>query len=108
MIALFADLRIKMEPVTQQDESPSSTAGNNLLNVTTSANGTIHLQSNYHQDSGGPTGREKEILQASLWNSVTGKLAKSGAVNTPDGEFKSIQFLLCTPTYFYVNLWYFT
>lgn len=82
---ICVDLRIKMEPGVQQDESPSSTAGSNILNSTTGSNGSIH-QTNYHQDSGGPAGREKEILQANLWNSVTGKLGKAGTINTPDGE----------------------
>lgn len=76
---------MKMEPAAQQDESPTSTAGNNILNSTTGSNGTIHMQNNYNQDSGGPTGREKEIMQANLWSTVTGKLAKTGTVNTPDG-----------------------
>lgn len=76
-------MRFKKEP-SQQDESPSSTAGNNVLNSTTGSNGSIH-SSNYSQD-GGTTARDKEILQASLWNSVTGKLTKTGTINTPDGK----------------------
>lgn len=78
------DLRFKKEPL-QQDESPSSTAGNNILNSTTSSNGSIHSQSNY-KDGGITIARDKEILQANLWTSVTGKLAKTGTINTPDGE----------------------
>lgn len=77
---------MKMEPAVQQDESPSSTACNNLLNSTTGSNGSIHPQSNYKQDSGGQQGRDQDIIPANLWNTVTGKLAKTGTVNTPDGK----------------------
>lgn len=75
------DLRIKMEPAVQQDESPSSTAGNNLLNSNTSSNGSIHSQTNYKQDGSGLL--SKDIL----WSTVSGKMPKTGTVNTPDGEY---------------------
>lgn len=85
---LFLDLRFKKEPV-QQDESPSSTAGNHLLNSTTSSNGSIHSQTNYNKDGGGTILRDKEIFQANLWHPGTGKLAKTGTINTPDGKYTS-------------------
>ncbi|KAJ8979564.1 hypothetical protein NQ317_012953 [Molorchus minor] len=88
------DLRMKMEPGggVQQDEPPSSTGGgngnggggsggggSNVLNSTTAPNGSIGPQTKYNHD------RDKDLIPASLWSTVAGKLShKTGTVNTPD------------------------
>lgn len=82
-----------MEPATQ-DESPSSTA---VLNCASAgaANGNGVPQSKYNHD------REKDLIPANLWNTVSGKLShKTGTVNTPDGMFISIFF----ENYLYIYL----
>lgn len=72
----FADLRMKMEPSTQE-EPLSSTASSGLGN-NSSANGSLGSISSYEE-------RDKaDLMPSTLWN--TGKLAKSGSVNTPDGK----------------------
>ncbi|KAJ8943845.1 hypothetical protein NQ314_009612 [Rhamnusium bicolor] len=96
------DLRMKMEPGVQQDEPPSSTGGNNngggsggnVLNSTSAANGSIGPQTNYNHD------RDKDLIPASLWSTVAGKLShKTGTVNTPDG--KKLKCPFCERLYGY-------
>ncbi|XP_028137110.1 zinc finger protein chinmo isoform X2 [Diabrotica virgifera virgifera] len=94
------DLRKKMEPAMQQDESPSSTAGNgngntgNMLNNITSANGSIGSQTNYNHD------RDKDLIQANIWSTVAGKMnCKAGTVNTADG--KKLKCPFCERLYGY-------
>lgn len=81
------DLRMKMEPVVQQEEPPNSTSGGGSgdvpgLSNNGSANGSLGQLNKYQHD------RDKaDLIPASLWNSVSGKLShKTGTVNTPDGE----------------------
>ncbi|KAF5289889.1 hypothetical protein FQA39_LY14951 [Lamprigera yunnana] len=68
------DLRMKIDPLIQ--EEPLSSTGNaNGNNGAAAANGSIGSLSNYKLD------REKsDLIPSSLWNSVTGKLAKTGSV----------------------------
>lgn len=74
------DLRMKMEPSTQE-EPLSSTASSGIGN-NSSANGSLGSISSYESE------RDKaDLMPSTLWN--TGKLAhKSGSVNTPDGKQK--------------------
>lgn len=71
-----ADLRMKLEP-SVQEEPLSSTAGTN----SSSANGSLGPMSNYD-----PERDKADLMSSTLWNSVTGKLTKSGSVTTPDGR----------------------
>ena len=78
-----------MEPAIQQDEPPNSTSGTSTsitgLSNNGSANGSLGQINKYDHD------RDKtDLVPASLWNSVAGKLShKSGTVNTPDGKCES-------------------
>ena len=81
MHVYFVDLRMKMEPM-MQDEPPSSTATGNGTN-TSPSNGPINTVHRYEND------RDKtDLIPSSLWNSVQSKLShKSNSVTTPDGKF---------------------
>ncbi|KAG5896893.1 hypothetical protein JTB14_033531 [Gonioctena quinquepunctata] len=89
------DLRTKMEPPIQQDESPSSTAGNgsvgNMLNNTKASNGSINNRINCNND------RDKDLVPAHLLSQF-GK-TKCGMVNTPDG--KKLKCPFCERLYGY-------
>ncbi|XP_063922457.1 zinc finger protein chinmo-like isoform X2 [Zophobas morio] len=93
------DLRMKMEPAIQQDEPPNSTSGTSTsitgLSNNGSANGSLGQINKYDHD------RDKtDLVPASLWNSVAGKLShKSGTVNTPDG--KKLKCPFCERLYGY-------
>ncbi|CAH1368447.1 zinc finger protein chinmo isoform X3 [Tenebrio molitor] len=93
------DLRMKMEPAIQQDEPPNSTSGSSGgvtgLSNNGSANGSLGQLNKYDHD------RDKaDLVPASLWNSVAGKLShKSGTVNTPDG--KKLKCPFCERLYGY-------
>ncbi|XP_023015122.1 chronologically inappropriate morphogenesis isoform X2 [Leptinotarsa decemlineata] len=92
------DLRMKMEPPVQQDDSPSSTAGSgsvgNMLNNTNpSSNGSLNHQTNCNHD------RDKDLIPPHLWNQAAIKLTKSGMVNTPDG--KKLKCPFCERLYGY-------
>ncbi|CAH1183373.1 unnamed protein product [Phaedon cochleariae] len=96
------DLRMKMDPAaSQQDESPSSTAGGGNgsgggPNSSTGGgpNGFIGPQTKYNHD------RDKDLIPASLWSTVAGKLShKTGTVNTPDG--KKLKCPFCERLYGY-------
>lgn len=92
-VSFFADLRVKMEPsdrvkmdqmAQEQDQPLSSTT------VTTGAsNGSATqntLGSSYVKpdpDKCGP-----DIISANMWNSVQGKLSKTGAVTSADGKIE--------------------
>lgn len=77
------DLRIKMEARPIQEEPLSSTVGSGggggVGGSNGSANGAVPSQITYEKDN------KTEIITASMWNSVQGKLGKAGAVTTPDG-----------------------
>ncbi|XP_066141795.1 zinc finger protein chinmo isoform X2 [Euwallacea fornicatus] len=93
------DLRMKMEPVIQQDEPPSSTAtglgGPRLspMNHQNSPNGNIG-KFEYDRD-------KTDLIPSTLWNSTTGKLThhKQTTINTPDG--KKLKCPFCERLYGY-------
>ncbi|KAF7268008.1 hypothetical protein GWI33_018809 [Rhynchophorus ferrugineus] len=97
------DLRMKMEPVVQQDEPPSSTGGPgghpsalSPMHHSGSPNGNIGPSSKFEYD------RDKtDLIPTTLWNSVTGKLShhKQPTVNTPDG--KKLKCPFCERLYGY-------
>ncbi|XP_044266227.1 zinc finger protein chinmo-like isoform X1 [Tribolium madens] len=89
------DLRMKMEPAIQQDEPPNSTSGSSGgISNNGSANGSLGQINKYDHE------RDKDLVPASLWNSVAGKLShKSGTVNTPDG--KKLKCPFCERLYGY-------
>lgn len=70
---------MKMEPPVQEEPLSSTVGGSNG-----SANGTVAPPLTYETD------RDKEIISASMWSSVQGKLGKAGSVTTPDGTYKHI------------------
>lgn len=80
------DLRMKMDTSERpvQEEPLSSTVGTGRDGGgggNASANGTtVPTQITYEPD------KSSEIISASMWNSVQGKLGKTGAVTTPDGN----------------------
>lgn len=73
---------MKIEPSIQEEQL--STTGNVTgTNGPSAANGSLGPMSKYVIDT-----EKADLLQGSLWTSVTSKLAsKTGSVNTPDGEF---------------------
>lgn len=100
---LIPDLRVKMEPVDRvkmeqmvQEEQPLSSStvstggGGGGNNVNTASNGSAmptQLISTFKHD---PDKSGPDIISASMWTSVQGKLGKAGQVTTPDGESKNI------------------
>ncbi|KAL1501416.1 hypothetical protein ABEB36_006739 [Hypothenemus hampei] len=86
------DLRMKMEPLVQQDEPPSSTGGGQHPQRLSpqSPNGT----NNFDRD-------KTDLIPTTLWNSTTGKLShhKQATVNTPDG--KKLKCPFCERLYGY-------
>lgn len=96
------DLRMKMEPPATQDEPLSSTANtNNQVNSSgLSANGG--LMTMYDAADSNNLSKDRDLIPTTLWNSVTNKLSKTGAITTPDGK-KSKHILI----YIWLFLYFF-
>ncbi|XP_031342293.1 zinc finger protein chinmo-like isoform X2 [Photinus pyralis] len=86
------DLRMKIEPLLQDDPLSSTGSANGKNGA--AANGSLGPLSNYEIDR-----ENSDLIPASLWNSVTGKLAKTGSVTTPDG--KKLKCPFCERLYGY-------
>ncbi|XP_065163448.1 zinc finger protein chinmo isoform X2 [Atheta coriaria] len=93
------DLRMKMEPPATQDEPLSSTANtNNQVNSSgLSANGG--LMTMYDAADSNNLSKDRDLIPTTLWNSVTNKLSKTGAITTPDG--KKLKCPFCERLYGY-------
>lgn len=89
ILVFLVDLRIvttviKEEPLSTTgngngNNGKNNANGNGSSNITTS-NGSLLPLSKFEVDQD-----NKDLVQTTLWNSVTGKLTKGGSVNTPDG-----------------------
>lgn len=91
-MVLLVDLRIvttviKEEPLSttgngngnNNGKNNAKGKGNGSSNISTS-NGSLLPLTKFEVDQD-----NKDLVQTTLWNSVTGKLTKGGSVNTPDG-----------------------
>lgn len=88
-IFLFLDLRMKTEPVVQEEHLSTTGNGNGNGNGNAaSANGSLGPLSKFEVDRD-----TTDIIPSTLWNSVTGKLSKAGYVVTADGKSS---FYYCT------------
>nr|XP_022908895.1 zinc finger protein chinmo isoform X1 [Onthophagus taurus] len=87
------DLRIKMEPMAQDEQpTPSSTAPGSSTNGSPQ-NGPLGKLTGYEND-------KNDMVTHTIWNSVTNKLShKSSSVSTPDG--KKLKCPFCERLYGY-------
>ncbi|XP_017771335.1 PREDICTED: protein bric-a-brac 1 isoform X2 [Nicrophorus vespilloides] len=92
------DLRMKLDPTPIQEEPLSSTGNSNSIVPmnTAIANGA---SLGMYDAADTNMNKDRDLIPTTLWNSVTSKLSKTGAITTPDG--KKLKCPFCERLYGY-------